>query len=77
VTGDRSYRFIAAVKSFSHRVIEDVRCILGNVCLAQLINYQPDMEVTGEAENTNQKYLKFSHMSPFPVGSLVMRVQPS
>ena len=25
----------------------------------------------------NQKYLKFSHISPFPVGSLVMRVQPS
>ena len=45
--------------------------------LAQLINYEPDMEVTGEAENTNQKYLKFSHISPFPVGSLVMRVQPS
>jgi hypothetical protein len=27
--------------------------------------------------NTSQKYLKFSHISPFPVGSLVRRVQPS
>jgi hypothetical protein len=27
--------------------------------------------------SSNQKYLKFSHISPFPVGSLVMRVQPS
>ena len=26
---------------------------------------------------TNQKYLKFSHIAPFPVGKLVRRVQPS
>jgi DNA-binding NarL/FixJ family response regulator len=64
VTGDRSYRFIAAVKSFSHRVIEDVRCILCNVCLAQLINYLPDMEVTGEAENANDAVQLIRNTSP-------------